>query len=412
VDCSGATPGWYTSINSVLAVATNGSWIYVKSGTTCTENVMVSHMTNVAIAADWLQTANLVGSLSIQSSRSIDIQGLNVSGSTSDGINVSHSSDVAIDSCSATNNASAGLNVNNASDVTIGTTGTFDYNGLEGIVVSGNSFLQIVAWGAPIDISYNKHAGINADRSVVFNLGNTTINNNQMSSGLFPTGFGIQGLGGAKIGVFGILGPVTMTSNQGGAIGLIETSEVSVGGNISWAPYLVTLQGNGPVGIDARYGSQVTVFGGTEIADHTGVAVDLYGNSEADIFGANQITHNGYGNDPDGAGIRVDSNSQVYLRSAVITRNGGPGVLGLVGSTLDVAGSTFSANAGGAIACDSSANLTTDLPSSVLGPANSCKVSHGFRNHGHDGANFHVPDWRGAKAHGVKMHAMNATLRH
>ena len=129
----------------------------------------------------------------------------------------------------------------------------------------------------------------------------------------------------------------------------METSEISMGGGTSWAPFLLTIQGNGPLGIFEEFGSQVTVIGGTQILDHTTAGIDVYGNSQVSIAdGSNQITHNGFGLDAARAGIRVDGGSQVYMRNATIARNGGPGVLGLVNSSLDIANSSFSSNAGGA----------------------------------------------------------------
>ena len=86
--------------------------------------------------------------------------------------------------------------------------------------------------------------------------------------------------------------------------------------------------GNGPVGISAGLGSQFTIFNSVQIADHTGPAVDLYANSQAFLFGQNQILRNGTAADPLSAAIRIDGNSQALLRGGDISQNNGPAILG------------------------------------------------------------------------------------
>jgi Right handed beta helix region len=414
VDCSGNTSGWLPSINAALQIATTGTYIYVMPGTTCHEDVFIDHQTTLALTTSVPKTFNLVGHLAVGESRAIYIGGMNQSGAGWDGVNVSHSDDVTFGSCTSTYNPGNGINVGGSSTVSVEGTGVYDYNGASGLLASENSTLWILAWTpTPIDISNNVNSGIHMDRSVLINLGNTTITNNQMAAGAgFPSGFGIDEYGGAKAELFALFGPITIASNQGGGISLMETSEISMGGGTSWAPYLLTIQGNGPLGIFEEFGSQVTLIGGTQILDHATAGIDVYGNSQVSIYnGSNQIIHNGFGLDAARAGIRVEGGSQVYMRNATVVGNGGPGVLGLVNSSLDIAESSFSSNAAGAVVCDGSAALVTDLPSGTLGAANSCKVhtSSGGR-HGNS-ANFPVPDWRRQKAAADKMDAMASSHR-
>jgi len=51
VDCSGNTPGAYTSINSVLPLLTDGAQVQVTGP--CTENVTIAHHNNLWIGAAW-----------------------------------------------------------------------------------------------------------------------------------------------------------------------------------------------------------------------------------------------------------------------------------------------------------------------------------------------------------------------
>jgi len=178
-----------------------------------------------------------------------------------------------------------------------------------------------------------------------------------------------------------------------------------MGGNISWAPYLVNVQGNGPLGVALDYGASLTLIGGVTIADHTTAGVSLYGNSQAAIYNSNQIVHNGTGTDSDRAGIRVTNGSQALVSTASIQNNGGPGILGLLHATLDVEASTLSSNAGGAIVCDQSTAIETDLPHSALGSASACTVSSPGNQQARGSANMNLglPNWQGIKVHSIAL---------
>jgi hypothetical protein len=407
VDCSNPS-AQFPTISSAVAAATDGTSIYVPPGSTCTENVTVGYLKNVAIVTDWMQSFNLVGNLTIQSSHTAEIQGMIVTNPSGDGIDVNNSTDVTLTFVQSVNNTGAGL-VLTSSQVTIGGAGTFSNNGGIGINASVNSTLAISAWGGIVDISNDTNFGINADRSVMNLFGNMTINNTKaVPGGSFPNGFGINEFGGAKAGIFAGFGPISISSNANGGVSLQETSEMSMGGNISWAPYLVNIQGNGPLGVALDYGASLTLIGGVTITDHTTAGVSLYGNSQTAIYNSNQIVHNGTGTDSDRAGIQVTNGSQALVSTASIQNNGGPGILGLLHATLDVEGSTFSSNAGGAIACDQSTALETDLPHSVLGSANACTVSSpgNHQPHGSGNMNLGLPDWRSIKARSVKLNGM------
>lgn len=403
VDCSGTDTTWYPSINAALPFATTGTYIYVKAGTTCREDVVIDHLSTIALTTSLPQTFNLIGSLAVGESRSIYIGGMNVSNSHFDGIAVSHSDDISIDSCSSSYNPVNGISIGNDSSVSIGGTGSFSNNGASGMIVSQNSTLELLATSpAHLDISNNLYDGITVDHSYFFNLGNTSISNN--------AGYGIVARGGASGQLYAVFGPNVIAANQTGGILVIELSELSMGGNTGWAPYQSLIQGNGPVGILGQFGGQVTIIGGTQIIDHTAAGIDIYGNSQLAVYGENQITHNGYGTDSPRAGMRVDGNSQAYIRGATITQNSGPGVLGLANSSLDVAGSTFGSNGGGPITCDTSAVLSTDMPAGSLGNTNSCKISGNSGIQRRLPSNVQVPNWRQQKAAVDKVRAFTSNL--
>jgi hypothetical protein len=179
-------------------------------------------------------------------------------------------------------------------------------------------------------------------------------------------------------------------------------------GNVSYAPYPVNITGNGPLGVAARYGGSLTLYNGVTVSGHTTAGVSLYGNSQAAIYNDNQIVHNATGIDRGRAGIVVDDGSQAYVSTATIQDNGGPGILGMVHATLDVEDSTFASNTGGAVVCDPSTVLETDLPHSVLGSANACEMSPLGNHMEHSTTNLilSLPDWRSIKARSIRLSKM------
>lgn len=416
VDCSNPS-AQFPTISSAVAAATDGTSIYVPPGQTCTENVNVSYLKNIAIVTGWQQTFTLAGNLTIQSSHTVEIQGMVVTNPNGHGIDVNESTDVTLTFVESVNNPGIGLALT-SSQVIIAGAGAFSNNGNNGINASTNSTLWISAWGGVVDISNNTGTGLNADRSMVGSFGNTTISNTKAApGGGYPNGFGINEFGGAKAGFFGGLGPVTISSNAGGGVSLEESSEMSLGGGVSWASNPVIVQGNGPVGIALVYAGSLTLFG-VQVTGHTTAGISLYGNSQAAIIGpTDQISNNGTGTGPGRAGIVVEQGSQALVSDAMIENNGGPGILGLLHATLDVEGSTFSSNAGGAIACDQSTALETDLAHSVLGSANACTVAPPGSHHpnGVSAMSLGLPDWQSIKARSIKLnsvivsHHQNAT---
>ncbi|MGH9561683.1 MAG: right-handed parallel beta-helix repeat-containing protein [Terracidiphilus sp.] len=120
-----------------------------------------------------------------------------------------------------------------------------------------------------------------------------------------------------------------------------------------------------------------------QISNHPDAAIDVYGHSQLLIIGNDQITNNGTGpasTYPTRAAVRIDGNSEAYIRGGQISQNGGPGIYALGNSSMDVSGATFSANAGGPFACDSSSWLITDEAAFPMGFgfAAPCKIPNNF----------------------------------
>jgi hypothetical protein len=164
--------------------------------------------------------------------------------------------------------------------------------------------------------------------------------------------------------------------------------------------HLNIVQNNGPVGVVVSFGSQATFFEGARILGHGDVGIDVYGNSQAYFHGDNKIQGNGTDQDPARAGLRIDGNSEAFLRGGEISQNGGP-ALGLMNSSLDFANLSFRRNLGGNIYCDSSTYMDSDLTKSQATPAQGivCQTPHYFgRHHDYQMAPPMLPDWSKQKA--------------
>ncbi len=319
VDCSGSNPNDYPTISSALAnVSGPGAYILVMGA--CTENVAVSNALNLSIGAWYGQTANLTGSITVSASQGVFLYGLNVTNSSGNGFTIETSRSVILQSCSSNSNQLLGLRAESLSDVSVVGPSSFDHNGTGGIYLDNNSILEINDWAGPTDIS-NNH------------------------------GFFLQ-----------------------------ENAELSLW-NCEQA-YQSSVLNNGPVGISAGLGSQVTFYADAQISGHTGSGIEIYGNSQLRIQGNNLISANGTASDARSAGIVVDGNSEAYLRGGQITSNQGPGILALVNSSADFTGATFSSNSGGVINCDSSAYMVSDMATGLGNPAAgiTCRTPHNLGN--------------------------------
>jgi Right handed beta helix region len=375
VDCSGTNLNAYPSINAAMAASGPGAFILVSG--VCNENVSIFLGNGFWLGAYYGQTATINGNVSISNSTSVYLYGLTVSNPYNDGINVNSSRSVMLDTCNLSGSAGVGLNVGAGSDVNIMTSGTFDNNGRGGISVFGDAVVSANGWGGPIDISNNGGPGLWSSQGSFNTLGHTTIANNTFAPGS-NSGFGIdmRGAGRAQFGT--VYGPNYVTGNQSGGASLQENSEISF-----WSFGASNfIQNNGPLGVSAGLGSQVTVYNNAVISGHTSAGVDLYGNSQAYLFGPNTLQGNGSSSDARSAAIRVDGNSEAFVRGGAVTGNAGPAMLVLVNSSADFSGVSFSGNTN-VIACDSSSTMVSDLtqPNSTPPAGVLCRTPHGLGGH-------------------------------
>jgi hypothetical protein len=344
----------------------------------------------------------LNGRLSINGSLGMFLYGINVSGSPSDGITITNSSQIELNTCSSNNNAGQGVHVDFGSAVLFEASGVYDNNGSYGIFVGGESLLTFNGWAGVIDISNNFDAGLYAERATVYadalNITNNKVNPNTPGDG----GYGIDFRGGASGVFFGVFSFNTISGNQSAGVSLQENSQISFCcGHLPGTPLSNIIDGNGPVGLSIGFGSQATIADGVQITNHADTGVDVFGNSQAYIVGTTQISNNGSSASyPARAGVRVDGTSEAYVRDAVISHNGGPGILAIVNSSIDVGGVTFTGNDDDPVQCDSSSYLASDLPSAhgPHGAASSCKVPTTLPSRDHRRPLPHIPNLRANKA--------------
>ncbi len=398
VDCSGANPYAYHTINSALPNAGPGAFIAVTG--TCNENVTLYDVNNLSLGAFFGQTANLVGQLTIISSQLVYVYGLNVTNPSGEGVYVQNSR-VVLDTFSSSGNAGNGVQVTQSSDVTVNAMGPFNNNQGYGIYNDANSFTHIVSWAGTTDISNNQNSAVWNTQANFLTFGNTHManNGNNPNAGVRAA---IDMRGGGKAQVFSIFGPNVIENNPNGGVSLQENAEISIGSVLPNVPNII--RNNGPFGIEAGFGSQVTLVG-AQISGHTGPGVDiyahsqLYGTSQLSGLGATQILNNGTVGDPLSAAIRVDGNSEVLLRGVTISQNNGPAILALVNSSADFTGATLTGNTG-VITCDSTSTMVSDLaiPSRTPAAGVSCTTAHSLGNRVLSATTLAVPDITSWKA--------------
>ena len=301
VDCSGATPGAFTTITAALATLPNAGPHSVSVKGTCSENVSIINRTDLVIFGNptaTVQSANPnVRLLLIVDSQRISIMGITFVGSRGILINensrvdfdtiaiqnsgniglASNDSRVHLSNSSVTNSARAGISVNG---------GTFDVDG--GVTVSGNARSGISATTARLRlnggdgtpgtenvISNNGAVGVNVANSATAEInGDNRIINNLGSYGLLV--IHVSNL---------IMFDGIINNNTGIGVHCGETSHCEWGG-------ATQINGNGGGGIEITDHSDAYIDGGIDISGNTGTGVLVDLGSLLNSLGSNTIKNN------------------------------------------------------------------------------------------------------------------------
>ena len=351
VDCTGTMgPYWpqtnvFPSLSQYLKI--NGPIGTVSLYGTCHENVYIVNGDNLAINAA-TSGAGILGNITVVASPdAVYLIGLTITNPAGDGINVGGSK-VSLNSCNVSNNAGIGVSIENASHVVVVGSGTFDNNaGWAGAFrVFGRSFLNIAPSG-PVQIQGNSQSGIWASQSEIEVGSNTVISGNINAPGVVLLGGSRAQFGGDPAA------PSLVQNNSNGGIMLRENSEISLYG---WA-----VRQNGKFGIEDGFHSQVTLAG-TDVSQNQGPGVNVHSGSQVDFYPGtqNRVDGNGSLTDPTSGGIRIDGNSEAYLRGGEVSNNLGPGIRATMNSSADFAGVSIIGNAG-TISCDFTSPIASDI---------------------------------------------------
>lgn len=415
VDCTGTDP--YANFQSINAALSSGigPWATISIAGPCTENVYISNVNNLRIGAYWGETVDLNGGIWISGSNAVYLYGLNVSNANGDGFNVNSSRAITLDTCTSNRNQANGLNVSNLSEVTVVAPASFDSNGVRGISMGNHSSVGFANWSAPLamDVSNNLGSGVFMTQgSVLAGYGVLTFQNNNSLSGANSPGFGIE-IWGESIAQLGTCtGSNFIQGNQAGGVLLNENSQLSIFDCGNSSLFQNSILGNGPVGISAGFGSQVTLYGkNVQITNHTGPALDVYANSQLYATGA-AMSQNGASGDPRTAAIRLDGNSEAFLRNIQISMNRGPAILALVNSSADFTGASLSGNSGGMIVCDSSSWMVSDISMANNSSFVPCRTPHNLGNRRLQPFSFAKPDFTLQKSMQAAYKKSATRIRH
>jgi hypothetical protein len=305
VDCSGATPGAFTSIHDALASLPAAGPNFISVTGTCHENVVMSGRTDLNIAGNPSATVvpgNANGHLlAIDASQRVGIQNITFDGGRGALINENSRVDLtnvtiqnslgigltSIDSlmhiadCTIKASARSGISVGGGtlyvdSDVT-GTTVTA--NGRNGIsVLTGHLILNggdevtpgtenVISnnAGVGVAVANSAEADINSDNRIIGNQG----------------AFGLEVIHTSTV----IMTDGTISSNAGLGVHCGETS------HCEWAG-ITKIDSNGKGGIEITDHSDAYLDGGIDISGNTGVGVLVDLSSLLNSLGGNTINNN------------------------------------------------------------------------------------------------------------------------
>ena len=312
VDCSGQTPGAFTSIQSAIDSVDNTgpNQVFIVPGIPCSANVNITDKQRLAIftgpgTAPISSAAGFNGDVfTIQGSTGIFLGNLDISGG-SRGIVIFRSSELTIEGSSVFGNRNAGIRMD------------------------GHSNLFLIA-----NIHNNGGAGVNMFDSLV------TAENSQFT-------------GNGGTGVFltrsrGFFQGDTLNNNGNGIVFAEDSSGQFTAPN--------SIQNNGSIGVSVEDGSAVRIFGSAaqsnNIDGNSLIGLNIF-SAHVALFSNNTIRNNGASGEAFNAGVRVDDNGVLFTSAnpgeIQITGNTGPGIDSTLGGDVDLTGVVIGNNTGDGI---------------------------------------------------------------
>jgi parallel beta helix pectate lyase-like protein len=324
VDCSGGTPGAFTSLQAAINSLdlTGPHQITVVGNGTCNENVHIVNRQRLTIIAPNGQFIT------------------SPVGAAGDVMTISGSTGIAL-TLLGFRGGSRGVVINRNSEVAIDGT-TIDTNANAGVRVDGNSTVSVDGL-----IQNNGGAGINVNDSAITIGGGARILNNGGNGVVLRRSRGR------------FLGNVIQGNFNG--VNLVNGSSAEFD-----AP--CKIQNNLFIGVQVADGSSARFFG--DVApDGTPVPNVISGNpfvglnipnGQVVMFDANQILNNGSGGPPFNAGVRVDDNASLVTVGSgdiQISHNTGPGIDATTGGNVDLTGTVVANNSGDGIRLQGNAQV-------------------------------------------------------
>jgi hypothetical protein len=335
VDCTGATPGAFTSINTAIGTLdTIGPHTVSVSGT-CIENVLISSHDRVTLQGSPTATIQAPGGvvLRIDRSEGIVVRALTITGGNR-GLYVQRNSDASIEGVTI-ESAATGLAVDDGAIATLG-----GPNAAQAVLIHNNGIAASAAGGT-----------LRAN-------GNVTIENN--------TGPGVDAAH-SRVGFFGSAAAPNIIRNNGGN-GLFAHggSDVDFGG-------VNQVSGNTLNAILAFESSTVDLLGNptqfTTIESNVRGGVAFIFNSSGRVQNA-VITNNGNGSTVYSSGLSVGANSSAIVNSSSITGSVGPGTIVDSGAMVRFNGTTISGGTAEPIRLTTGAILELQTGNTLTGVGN------------------------------------------
>lgn len=313
VDCSGQTPGAFTSIQSAINSldVTGPHSVFIVPGRPCADNISIIDRQRLTIfttnGTAPITSAGGLGRdvISIQGSTGIVLTNLDLSGGT------------------------RGVAILRGSQVTI--TGTSISGNRVGIQLNSNSNLTLTA-----NLHDNLGIGISMNDSLI-SATNTQVTNSG-AAGIFLT---------RSRGLFQRL---TVANSANSGMVFANGSSGQLIGSV--------IQNNANLGVSVEDGSSVRMLGiggatpqPTVIEGSSSIGINIFSAHLALLNGV-IVRNNGFGGGPLNAGIRADDNATMLTSGTgdvQITGNTGPGVDATLGGNLDLTGTDISNNTGDGI---------------------------------------------------------------
>lgn len=365
VDCTGNTPGAFTSITAALnflpiTSSTEPHTITVTG--TCTENVNILNRQRITIEAPAGQTATITSAfpqqalvVNISGSRAITLRRLVIRDGNV-GLWITRASEVTVQNSTMENNVTQGIRILETSNLRLESS-TITNNGAQGLRVDPNCYVMIGGNSPALAVLITNNGG----PAINMTGGRLIVNGNQAENIFRNNGNGI--LLGSMSASFN--GQNTIQNNMVTGVQLVAANAtfnqfVLADGTLR----VTTIEGHGTSGVTLAITSQMNL-GGHHIIRNNGSApissvwggVRVFNNSVFQIGNGVEISGN------TGPGIVADMHGSIVIVTPVtLTGNTGGDILLTLQSGAKILYPGSTGNVIGSVTCDDTSLLAGELP--------------------------------------------------